>query len=80
MAGWVGALLVLGAYFLVSFGRVGPQSKLFHAMNMAGAVGFIINTWWHGAVPSAALNVLWFLIGGVALWRIARKGSSTSAM
>ena len=39
-------------------------------MNMVGAIGFIINTWWHGAVPSAALNIVWFLIGAVALWRI----------
>jgi len=60
----------------VSFGQVTPQSRLFHAMNMVGAVGFVINTWWHGAIPSAALNVVWFLIGAVALWRIARAASS----
>jgi hypothetical protein len=71
---------VLGAYFLLSFGQVTAQSRLFHAMNMAGALGFVINTWWHGALPSAALNVVWFLIGGTALWRIAKRGSSTSAM
>ena len=45
-----------------------------------GAAGFAINGWWHGAWPSAALNVAWLLIGGVALWRIIRTDSSTSAM
>jgi len=64
----------------VSFGQVTPQSRLFHGMNMVGAVGFVINTWWHGAMPSAALNVVWFLIGLVALWRIARRGVPTSSM
>jgi hypothetical protein len=42
-------------------------------MNVAGAAGFIVNGWWHGAIPSAALNVIWMLIGAVALLRIARR-------
>jgi hypothetical protein len=50
-------------------------------MNVVGAIGFIINSGWNGALPSAALNVVWAGIGGAALWRIAtRKGSSTSVM
>ena len=45
-----------------------------------GAAGFVINGWWHGALPSASLNVLWLLIGAIASWRILKKrGSSTSA-
>ena len=49
------------------------QSALYQWMNVAGAAGFIVNGWWHGAIPSAALNILWMLIGGVALWRIRMK-------
>jgi hypothetical protein len=50
-------------------------------MNIVGAAGFVINGWWHRALPSAALNVLWLLIGAIASWRIIkRQGSSTSAM
>ena len=85
VAGWAGASLILGAYLLLSMGRVTGQSLLYQGMNVAGAAGFIVNGWWHGAVPSAALNVVWMLIGGVALWRITARrrllrGSSTSAM
>lgn len=85
IAGWVGAALILGAYLLLSIGRVTGQSPLYQAMNVAGAAGFIVNGWWHGALPSAALNVIWMMIGGVTLWRIAARrrslqGSSTSAM
>jgi hypothetical protein len=48
---------------------------------VVGAAGFIVNGWYHGALPSAALNVIWMLIGGVSLWRIRNRGdSSTSAM
>jgi hypothetical protein len=81
IAGWAGAVLILLAYLLLSAGRLTGQSIVYQGMNVAGAAGFVINSWWHGAIPSAALNVLWLLIGGVAAWRIlSRRGSSTSPM
>jgi hypothetical protein len=80
IVGWVGATLILGAYLFLSAGRLTGQSPLYQWMNVVGAAGFVINGWWHRAVPSAALNVLWMVIGGFALWRIwQRRGSSTSA-
>ena len=81
VAGWIGAALILGAYALLSAGRLTGRSLSYQLMNVVGAAGFVINGWWHGALPSAALNVLWLLIGAVASWRILkRRGSSTSAM
>ena len=81
IVGWGGAVLILLAYLLLSAGRMTGQSLTYQAMNVVGAAGFVINGWWHGAIPSAALNVLWLLIGAIASWRIIRKqGSSTSAM
>ena len=81
IAGWVGALLILFAYLLLSMGKLTGQSLTYQVMNIVGAAGFVINGWWHGALPSAALNVLWLLIGAIASWRILKKrGSSTSAM
>jgi hypothetical protein len=71
-AGWTGALLILSAYILVSLGKVAADSVGFQLLNIVGAAGFIINGWWHGAVPSAALNVVWMLFGAAALWRISR--------
>jgi hypothetical protein len=80
VAGWVGAALILLAYLLLSMGKLTGQSPLYQWMNVVGAAGFTINGWWHGALPSAALNVIWMMIGGVALWRIvAKRRSSTSA-
>ncbi len=85
VVGWAGALLILSAYLLLSMGKVTGQSMLYQAMNAVGAAGFIVNGWWHGAIPNTALNVVWMFIAGVALWRItsrrrAMRGSSTSAM
>jgi hypothetical protein len=77
----MGAALILLAYLLLSAGKLTGQSLVYQSMNILGAAGFVINGWWHGAIPSTALNVLWLLIGGVASWRIMKKrGSSTSVM
>ena len=54
-------------------GRLTGKSALYQGMNVAGAAGFIVNGWWHGAIPSASLNVIWMLIGAVALTRILRR-------
>ena len=79
VVGWGGAVLILLAYLLLSSGKLTGQSLVYQGMNVVGAAGFVINGWWHGAIPSASLNVLWLLIGAIASWRIIRKRSSTSA-
>ena len=73
-------MLILLAYALISAGRLGGQSVLYQWMNIGGAAGIAVNGWWHGALPSTTLNLIWLLIGVWALWRIwMRKDSSTSA-
>jgi hypothetical protein len=68
--GWSGALLILGAYGLISAGKVDARSPLYQLMNIVGAAGFIVNSGWNGALPSAALNVVWLCIGlYTLLWR-----------
>lgn len=80
IAGWIGAGLILAAYLLVSMGRLTGQSPSFQWMNLVGAAGFVINSGYHGAVPSAALNIIWMLIGVISLWRIFRnKGAPAAA-
>jgi hypothetical protein len=78
VAGWTGALLILLGYLLISAGKLTGQSPAYQWMNIVGAAGFVINGWWHRAIPSTALNVIWMGIGAVTLWKIAqRSGSST---
>ncbi len=70
IAGWSGAILILAAYVLLTLAKVQPQSVAYQAMNVVGAAGFIVNGWANGALPSAALNIIWMGIGVYALWRI----------
>lgn len=76
VAGWAGASLILLGYLLITAGKLTGQSALYQWMNVAGAAGFIVNGWWHGALPSAVLNVIWLLIGAVALIRLRQRGQA----
>ena len=70
LAGWLAALLILGSYGLLSFGKIQSRSPLYQWMNILGAVGFIINCTWNGAWPSVALNVVWM---GIAVYALRRN-------
>ena len=74
IAGWAGAILILLGYLLITTGKLTGQSPAYQWMNVVGAAGFVINGWWHGAIPSAALNVVWLAIGAFALIRLWRRG------
>ena len=67
--GWTGAALVLVAYALVSTHRVGAQSWTYQLLNISGACGLVLNSWWYGAIPSVVVNVIWMGIGVYALRR-----------
>jgi hypothetical protein len=65
--GWAGAALLLGAYALLSAGKVRSESVSYQLMNVLGSAGFIVNSGWNGAYPSAAMNLIWIGIGLYAL-------------
>ncbi len=72
IVGWIGAVLILAAYGLLTAGKLQAKSIPYQAMNVVGALGFIVNSSWNGAIPSAALNVVWAGIGVVAIAGILR--------
>lgn len=78
-AGWVAAMLILSSYLLVSSGRLAARSPTFQWMNVGGAAGFILNSGWHGALPSAVLNIAWAAIGLATLWSIRRASPAATA-
>jgi hypothetical protein len=70
--GWAGAALILGAYALLSAGKLRSESAVYHLMNILGAAGFVVNSGWNGALPSAAMNLIWIGIGAYALYQLHR--------
>jgi hypothetical protein len=65
--GWIGATLIVGAYALLSGGRLKAESLTYHVINILGAGGCMLNSGWNGALPSAALNIICIGIGLHAL-------------
>lgn len=76
IVGWIGAVLILLAYGLLTAGKLDARSVAYQAMNVVGAFGFIANGWYHGAMPSAVLNIIWAAIGLVALWKIRERSQA----
>ncbi len=79
VVGWIGGTLILAGYFLLTSGKLDAKNPTYQWLNVVGAIGFIANSSWNGAWPSAALNVIWVGIGAVALIRIFGKRGKAAA-
>ncbi len=67
--GWLGAVLVLVAYALLTTRRVAAASPSYQWLNGAGSLGLMINSAWNGAFPSVFLNGIWLALTVYALAR-----------
>jgi hypothetical protein len=72
VAGWVGMVLLLGAFALVTRGSLEGTSRVYQLMNLVGAALLILNSGYYRAWPSAVLNVVWVGIGVFGLVRSRR--------
>lgn len=67
--GWLGAALVLSAYFLVSTRRLNGDSTPFQWLNLVGGIGLLVNTLYYRAFPSSVVNLVWILIAVATILR-----------
>jgi len=78
--GWAAAVLILAAYVLLSLGKLDGRGYLYQWMNVIGAGGFIVNSGYNGALPSAVLNVIWAAMGLFTLWSVWRARQAARAI
>lgn len=76
--GWLGAILLLLAYGLVSFRRMRPDSPAYQALNGFGSLGLIVNTFYYRAYPSAFVNLVWITIALIAGVRLKGRAAYAS--
>jgi hypothetical protein len=76
IGGWIGALVLLAAYFLVSRGSVNPQGALFQGLNLSASLLLMLNTYVNRAYPSAFVNLVWMGIATFALFNARRRNAS----
>jgi hypothetical protein len=72
--GWIGAALVLIAYGLLSIKWMNGDGFSYQALNAAGAVMLVINSYYLGAYPSVGVNAAWVGIAALTLFRDWWKG------
>lgn len=76
LGGWLGAALLLLAYFLVSTGRVRGASGRYQALNIIGSLLLGGNALYYGAMPSVGIDVAWIGIGVLALVKGKKRARS----
>lgn len=65
--GWIGTVLYLIAYGMVSLKKVEGDSWLYQGLNFVAGILLIINTMYLRAYPSAGLNIAWVAIAVLTL-------------
>lgn len=73
IVGWIGAGLIVIDYFLLATKKLSSTSRIYHLMNLLGAIGIGINAYVKGATPSIASNTIWSLIAIYGLYKAFRR-------
>ncbi|HEX4850433.1 MAG TPA: hypothetical protein VFV08_06480 [Puia sp.] len=67
LIGWLGSAMVIAAYGLNMYGKISADTILYYMLNILGSACLIVNTFYHNAIPSAVVNIIWILIAILAL-------------
>lgn len=78
IVGWLAAAVMLSAYVLLTNGKVSARSSVYHWLNVLSGVGFIVNSGWNGAYPSACINVVWVAIGLYGVFGRSMTGAAAA--
>ncbi len=71
--GWIGAILLLLAYAMVSFKKLAADSFAYQGMNVGASILLAINTLYHRAYPSSFVNIVWTIIAIFAILTVVRR-------
>ena len=70
--GWYGVVATIIAYILVSFLILAPTSIWYQVLNLTGALGVTVETWYRKDYQPFWLNLIWAVIALVALINLIR--------
>jgi hypothetical protein len=69
ISGWYGVVAILGAYYLNSFDVIDPNFA-YQFLNLTGGLAIALVSFRKHAWQPLALNLIWALIAGAALWKL----------
>ncbi|QWC86500.1 hypothetical protein KLP28_07445 [Nocardioidaceae bacterium] len=74
LAGWIGGVVMLVAYVLVSTRRTPSDGTAYQAMNVVGGLLLTVSAYHAGAFPNVGLNVFWIAAGVLTIaWNLRRR-------
>lgn len=68
--GWYGAVGLLAAYALSSFGILTPDNVWYQIINVTAALGIVTVSLYKKTYQPGILNIIWAIVGVVALFKI----------
>lgn len=71
--GVVGSLLICGAYFLVSTGRMPAETIRFQLINVSGACLLLFSLWFRPNPGAILIEAIWLVIALGAILRILAR-------
>lgn len=57
--GWFGVLMVLGAYLFVSLGKIRPDGRIFHIINLLGGIALGVIAIATHNWPQLVVEIVW---------------------
>ena len=72
--GWMGMVVLVSAYLLVSNNKIDAQTKIYQGLNVFASTCLIINTGFYGAYPAMTLNIIWVIMGLFFLTKFILRG------
>ena len=70
--GWIGMILVLIAYILISTGKI-KNGVIYQILNLVAAIFMAIGLYPKNAWFSFTLQVIWGIVALVALYKLRKK-------
>ena len=68
--GWIGTILIILSYSLVSFNILSPTTIINYLMNGFGAIGIAYISFKKKAYQPGVLNIVWLVIALIGLIRL----------
>lgn len=74
--GMMGAVLLMCGYYLVSDGKLLPNSRVFQGLNLVGGGCLMVSSFYFSAYGPAILNSFWIAIAGQKLIKLSRDSKT----
>jgi len=71
--GTAGAVLVVGAYFLLQVGKLDPRGLAYSLVNALGAGSIVISLTVQWNLSAFLVEAFWFAVSVLGVWRWLRR-------